>query len=883
MVNGFLTEKEKEVIDKTNMPTVMKVQQQIRLRLASPLIFKQFFTADWFKGIFRKEYEEQKKKKIKSIRESFLYSWYDLQWWWEKLNNEEQQYQAQKDKDNLFVNLYKGYKRISGLAKWYKVIKTFVETCQNNQAVKTLFSQNYNLSNQGDYRKFQRNLNNVIQNVQDLVIPSIKVFTLPMMKKVSYLYAKTLQKLYDRFCWWLIKTIIIGERWWEVALTLAGAVASIFTAGAASGLIMAGRITMVTGRLISAFGRFLRIGNALIKSSNLFVRGIGRGLRLASSGIGRTGSLLLRGGGAMGRLGSRGLRTSWTLARNTFTGKIYRGAKAWRKRHWLTFKAAKYATQAGVTLALFYYDDQHYNRVYREIRKRTALMYMGLQSQLVGLQYTGQMVGDLSGLIVNFANNAWDKYVEVSSPGYNNSYRTNRKYRLSLQIDPNQKANNPFYIAMNIFTRCFNIRGKDISNVLDYIGGIWNYYKTRYTRQFEDRFVVSLGQGDFGIALYKNITRLVFQNVKFNTNEGFIGGNLKQVFKKIVFTDQGAITSPDGPGGIYVDGKIRKTILYKFEHYANRPFIKRFIAHRNSYIGPNDAIMYKISKFYWLYKGNIGEDYRIKCGFCFHHILKQYDTVLLFVDGRQITDNRYGDVTFNTSSSDKIFSFGHSLGLDIVNQTKNIIDYRNSQFVYQQKFSQECQKMLKSLEEKVSQRHEGSQRVYGSIIAQIRGRKIARYQYHTITHTSHIHRTDTRALQQAWNWGMKGLGFTEQIIEDWKVDTAVDFVKAEMPRWVSQGWKPTGDMSTSVDIKGTMTASQRMYRPKWNNLEVPTDVDAKLQQLKQTGNYQALLAIERRMRTEPLLTYAADASQFNDPITPQVRRIVQEQYNRYQR
>ena len=191
--------------------------------------------------------------------------------------------------------------------------------------------------------------------------------------------------------------------------------------------------------------------------------------------------------------------------------------------------------------------------------------------------------------------------------------------------------------------------------------------------------------------------------------------------------------------------------------------------------------------------------------------------------------------------------------------------------------------MLKSLEGKLSQGNESNQRVYGSIIAQIRGRKIARYQYHTITHTSHIHRTDTRALQQAWNWGMRGLGFTEQIIEDWKVDTAVDFVKAEMPRWVSQGWKPTGDMSTSVDIKGTMTASQRMYRPKWNNLEVPTDVDAKLQQLKQTGNYQALLAIEHRMRSEAPLSYAADESQFNDPITPQIRRIVQEQYNRYQR
>jgi hypothetical protein len=72
------------------MPVILRIEQIIRLKLSSPYIFGGFFDANWFKSIFENEYQGEKKKKMKSIRDAFYYSWYDLEWWFSQLEDDEE-------------------------------------------------------------------------------------------------------------------------------------------------------------------------------------------------------------------------------------------------------------------------------------------------------------------------------------------------------------------------------------------------------------------------------------------------------------------------------------------------------------------------------------------------------------------------------------------------------------------------------------------------------------------------------------------------------------------------------------------------------------------------------------------------------------------------
>lgn len=556
IINGFESAKERELVDKKNMPVILRVQQLIRLKLSSPYMFGGFFQAQWFKGIFEKEYQVQKKKKMKDIRQKFYYAWYDLEWWFSKLEGDEQQFQAEKDKDKHHFNFWKAYKRISKMSRWYKAIKVFVQSCKNSESLKALFGENYNLLNERDYRRFQANLNWAVQDIQNLFVPSIMVLLQPIMKRVSYLYAKTLQQLYDRFCWWLIKTILWGTAWWEVAISIVGYAASFFSYGAAGGAMIAARIASMSAKLANIFGKFFTIGTRLIGSSSRIMRGVGRVSQFTAKGFRAGGNLLMKGSAKMNTWG----KGVWQGARS---GKYKTATRAFMRRHPKKLKFSKMAITGGVAIALFYYDDEHYNRVHRQIRRRTGIMYKGVEEHLVNLRNSGEMIGDISSFLGSVGETAFNNYMNRDSKINASEYRTNKLYKTKLKIKESQFDRTVLFRAMRSMRKYLSYYKDTIKNSLQFIVSPLSdkvFGERGQEKSKDNRLIYSQGFGKFGIALYKNQKRLVFENITFNGNQKSFFGDILYgtYFGKIVLTQKVEQGKINRSVGVYIQKQIGK-------------------------------------------------------------------------------------------------------------------------------------------------------------------------------------------------------------------------------------------------------------------------------------------------------------------------------------
>jgi hypothetical protein len=178
------------------------------------------------------------------------------------------------------------------------------------------------------------------------------------MKRISYLYCKTLQQLYDRFCWWLIKTLLIGDKWYEVVFTLVGVVFSIFTAGAGGAAMLAGRWLQLATKLKRIFGVFYNLGSKLVKNGGRLMRGVGKTAMFAGKYGSKFMGSVARGGSKLASWGSKTMKGS-------LNGSVYRSSTKWMRAHKKGIKRIKMVASPAVAIALFYLDDEHYNRVRR--------------------------------------------------------------------------------------------------------------------------------------------------------------------------------------------------------------------------------------------------------------------------------------------------------------------------------------------------------------------------------------------------------------------------------------------------------------------------------------------------------------------------------------
>lgn len=661
------------------MPVILKVQQIYRLKISSPFVFGGFFGADWFKSVFYDEYKKQKQKKLNSIRSSFYYSWYDLEWWKKKLKEDEQQYDTQKDKNSWFSKLYKAYKTFSGIAKWYKAIKTFRQSCKNCKAVQALFGQSYNLLNQRDYRRFQANLNWTIQSAEQLFKDAIVVLLKPTIMQVAALYMKKLQQLYDKFCWFVIKSILWGTTWWQIAISIIGYAASIFTFGASAAGVVAAKAAIVGARLVSIFSKFARIGKALVGSSSRILRAVGRGALATGRMASKASGALMRGGSHLGTW-------SGNVARNAASGRYRKATQAFMRRHPKSLKFSKMVIQGGVSLALFYNTITDYERIQKQIRKRCHIMYMQTLPALQNLKNVGEMVGDIGSFLNNIGKDIWSSYMNAVEQQKYGEYRTNRLYGLKLKINPTDYNNNTMFVALRLFYKRFNFYRDILANGLKFVTQkSLKYHIINVSHGFDVdmRTIISQGSGKFGIALYKKIKKLVFQNVKLDN----------KFYKSISFS-----INDEDKLKMVVDGtEILTDVSVK------RPFVHK---HQDDY---------RLSKFTWLFVDGYGYQYGIKKGFQlsvansngkFNGITNKFCT-------------RKGDALifdFSTNDVNKDYLFSN---IENFNNLKSIYNARVLQIEKEKKIQDECKKIVEKLKEALSQNDEGDERIRQQIIADL--------------------------------------------------------------------------------------------------------------------------------------------------------------------
>ena len=691
IINGFQSAKEREISDQKKMGVVLRVQQIYRLKISSPFIFGGFFGAEWFKSIFYDQYKKQKQKKINSIRKAFFYSWYDLDWWSKKLKDEQQQFDTQKDKDNWFVKFYKAYRHISRLSRWYKAIKTFKQSCDNCPALQALLGQSYNLMNQRDYRRFQANLNWTVQSAEELFKDAIVVFMKPTVLQIAALYMKKLQQLYDKFCWYVVKSILWGTTWWEVAISIIGYAASIFTFGTSAAASLAAKAAIVGARLVSIFSKFAKLGRGLIKSSSFVLRNVGRVAVGTGRLAGKASGALLRGGQRMGAWGSR-------VGRNALRGEYRRAAQAYMRRNPKKLKFSKMVIQGGVGLALFYYTLTDYQMIWRQIKKRTHIMYMDTLPLIQNLKNTGEMIGDIGSFLGKVGQGIWETYMSYTQQQKQGDYRTNRKYGLSLKINKTDFENNTMFKALRLFYQRYNFYKDILASGLQFVNekstGL-HFVNVNWGADEDMRFIVSQGSGLFGVALYKHINKLVFENIDFSNYPVVINQRIGSKYRRVSFQiNNGKLTMSVNDKVVMQDVSATKPVV-------------------NTNKKQDDL---RVTNFNWLWADGFGQQFAIKKGF------------QLTIGGKFSTTNTgvVGNMKiFNWDNNNKILKFqppadwaGKYMMTDRMsfNVLSGINDKRKIQMQQQEKISKAAVDFVKHLTEKISQNNQGDERIRQQII-----------------------------------------------------------------------------------------------------------------------------------------------------------------------
>lgn len=438
LVNGFENAKKaQQEFDMTYMKTYPSVRQQMRIRITAPHLFGSFLRSNFLREVIYNQYECEKKKRMKILRDNFFTSWYDLQWWSKKLNQDQQQFDAEKDKSSWFGKLFKAYRIFTNFGRVYQTFKSMYKAAKNSQGFRSLFGRSYNLYNEQDYRAFQTNLNKALTDSVGVVQAGLLTWFKPTILSIRGLYLTQLQKLYDKLAWWLFKEIFWGNNWVDIIFSIAGyaiSIAGFIWSFGGSSAIAAGqwayRIGKVSLLMKRVFGIFSKTKTAVRFAKK------GKNVHKMTT-IGRWG----RRAEAWGK---RAMRSSGAAK------AMKRLDKAREKLN--DYKWIKRAVSGPLKFYIMWGKFTDYQAVRGYINRRTRLMYQGMRGQITKWEYATDAVGDIIGGMKLLSNAGRQRYL---SQKYHDN-RVNKKFGLQMKMSNKEVKKYPFFTTLEKLQIFFN-------------------------------------------------------------------------------------------------------------------------------------------------------------------------------------------------------------------------------------------------------------------------------------------------------------------------------------------------------------------------------------------------------------------------------------------
>lgn len=460
LVNGFAEAKKNQEYDMKYMKTYPSVRQQMRMRITTPYLFGDFLRSHFLQKIIKNEYDTEKTKKVTRLQENFFTSWYDLQWWSKKLNQDQQQFDAEKDKSSWFSKLFKAYRIFTKFGRMYKTFKSMYQAAKKSQGYRTLFGRGYNLYNQQDYRAFETNLNMALVDSVGVFQAGLVVWFKPTILSIRGLYLKQLQTLYDKFGWWLFRELFWGNNWIDIIFSIASyalSIAGFFMTGGTSSAIgaanIAYRIANVSLRLKRVFGIFTKTGRAIRAAKNAK-----RVYKYSSIG---------RWGRRAEAIGKRSLRQAGLM-------KYMRGLDRAKK---IAYSKRMRLARFSMGLYIMYGRATDYQTIREGIFIRTKIMYQQLRGKLTMLQYGTEAVADIVKGMKLLSNAGKQRYIRQK---YHDN-RVNKKFGLQMKMSDKEVKKYPFFVTLEKLQIFFHkLLKQEIGEIkTDNIFGVNSQWKRR--------------------------------------------------------------------------------------------------------------------------------------------------------------------------------------------------------------------------------------------------------------------------------------------------------------------------------------------------------------------------------------------------------------------
>ena len=406
------------------------------MRITAPHLFGSFLQSSLLKRIIGDQYQKQKTKRISILRENFFTSWYDIQWWSKKLRNDQEQFEAQKDKSLWFSKFFNAYRKFTTFGRFYQTFKSMYDYAKNSQGIKALFGRKYNLYNESDYRDFQTNLSRALGDSLGVIQAGLMTWFKPTLLELRATILIRMQKLWDAFSWWLFRQVFWGNNWVDIIFSIIGygltALGFIFSGGTSSAIALgqwgyrAAKVGVVLKRIFGVFstavdvGKYTKSIGALAKTTNL----------------GRKSRSLVA-------WGKRAQRAS------PFAKAIKRVNKA--KERLNQSKWVKRALSSPVKFHILHSKLTDYDMVKSYFYRRGKLMYMGMQGELTRMQYSIDALGDIFGGAKRLAQRGIEGYI---AKRYHDNV-VNKKYGLQMEISKKEYQKYPFFTTLEKLTTYF--------------------------------------------------------------------------------------------------------------------------------------------------------------------------------------------------------------------------------------------------------------------------------------------------------------------------------------------------------------------------------------------------------------------------------------------
>lgn len=563
IINGFNQQKQKEQADYQRMPIILNSVQRRRIRAVIPFALGSLFKSKMLHDVVESNFKIAKKKKISLIRDSFVTSWYDLDYWFKKIHDEDERLDAQ-DKGNIIVRFWRGLKAFAEFSRLFQSIKQI----RHNDGSRRLFSRSYDLTNALDFHQFETNLNWTLQGVQQSLCPVIVKWMQPTMTQLRVTFDTGMQKLWDRFFWHIVRGVTIGNNWLDIFLNAAMwavTIASWAVAGYTGGVSALATASMWGAKIAKAIHTVTKPLRTALKAKGVF-KAVGAARKVTrvfnSSRIARglqKGANFLRGHKMMMKARS---------ARVASFAKRVRGARRAIKKKWYVRWVAKPMITLGAWATMLYgFDQQFIDLAQKQIYKRTRLMWRKVQAKyLMKAKMMGQTVVDLSGMISKSAQKIKAGLMEKPKRLDLQHLRTRTQQLHGMKavpLDQKQFNNNPLIDGLLRLRLGFQ-------SLLDLMeesfGGSKRqlfYWNLAYNYKGADRWTFSMGAGKVGFALYNDGKRFGAQYLTKSDEQKLDGYTRRIVDKKlqhIYFYDNGYNKMIDS---YYIMGKYKqlRTIL----------------------------------------------------------------------------------------------------------------------------------------------------------------------------------------------------------------------------------------------------------------------------------------------------------------------------------